>query len=154
MLREFKAFLAKEGLKVFDCETVVGIPAMRMATAIDVVCVDNLANPREVCVLELKTGYLTERTKARTVGASKYMSGLAGQRILNSVHNHHQLQLWFGVEALERTYPGIHVSRSYVIYCNNGHRYKAYQRASWWDKDASRKDLLLQLNGATIGARA
>lgn len=144
MLGEFKKFLKENNLKVFDCETVVGFDNMRVATAIDVLCVDNLDNPTEICVLELKTGYLFDRMTPRTVGKSKNMHGDAGKRIPNSVHNHHQLQLWFGVEAFERVY-GAKVSRSYVVYVNPGRKYKAFPRADWWSTTAQRCMLLTQL---------
>jgi hypothetical protein len=148
MLLEFSKFLRDNNLEVFDCEIVAGIPGWHIATAIDVLCVDNLVNPTELCVLELKTGYIVDRMKVRTIGKSKTMAGEAGQTIPNCVHNHHQLQLWFGVEAMERTYT-VKVARSYVVYLNDRRHYDAYQGAKWWNTDSSRQKLLAQLNTAT-----
>lgn len=145
MLDEFKNFLKDNNLKVFDCEVVVGFPNMRIATAIDVLCVDSLKNPTELCVLELKTGYLFDRLTPRTIGTSKMMQGEAGSKIPNSVHNHHQLQLWFGAEALTNIYAK-NVSRSYVVYLNPGRKYAAYKQESWWSTPSLRVDLLSQLN--------
>lgn len=148
MLDEFDRFLRENNLQVLDCETVAAIPAMRMGTAIDVVCVDSLENPKEVCIIELKTGYVIDRMKVRTINGKAGMSGEAGKSIPNCVHNHHQLQLWFGSEAFERTYK-LPVTRAYVVYVNDKRRYAAYPRAPWWDKKADRNRLLEQLSLAT-----
>lgn len=137
MLDSFDKFLRETGLRVYDCELIVGCREIRIATSIDVVCVDNLKSPTKVYVIELKTGYTVQLKKVRTVtGTGDYMSGEAGSSIPNSLYNHHQLQLWFGVEALRRTHD-IKAAGGYVVYVNRGHRLKYYAAEAWWKKSKS-----------------
>ncbi len=136
LLESFNRFLDETGLYVYDCEMIVGCEGIRVATSIDVVCVDSLKKPTQVFVVELKTGYTVQLKKIRTItGTGNYMSGDAGATIENSMFNHHQLQLWFGVEALKRTH-GIRAAGGYVVYVNRGHRLKYYPAEAWWFKSA------------------
>ncbi len=139
MLKSFSQFLRETGLHVYDCEMIVGCRDIRVATSIDVVCVDNLKTPTKVFVIELKTGYTVQLKTVRTVkGTGNFMTGEAGKSIPNSLYNHHQLQLWFGAEALRKTH-GIEAAGGYVVYVNRGHRLKYYAAESWWAKSTAMK---------------
>lgn len=137
MLKSFSKFLKETGLHVYDCETIVGCTDLHVATSIDVLCVDNLVTPTAVYVIELKTGYTVQLHTVRTLkGTSRKMSGPAGSSIDNCTYNHHQLQLWFGVEALKRTH-SIDATGGYIVYVNRGRRLKYYAAEGWWFKSPS-----------------
>lgn len=145
-LKSFENFLAEKGWFVFDCELVVGWKDIKCATALDVVCVDNLCNPTEFYIIELKTGY-QQRYQPRTIDQSGKMKGMCGKHIDNSYANHHQLQLWFGVEALKKTY-NIDTTNAVILYIKDDGRYKSDNAASWWFHDLKmRKKLQDQLTG-------
>ncbi len=139
-LEAFEKFLDKNKWKVYDCELVVGWSEIKCATSLDVVCVDDLCNPHEFYVIELKTGY-TQRYQARTIDSSGMMKGACGKEIKNSYANHHQLQLWFGVECLKRTY-NIDTAAAVVLYIKEDGKYKADYAADWWFKDLKMKKKL------------
>lgn len=144
MLQSFSKFLDETGLFVYDCETIVGCPEMRIATSIDVLCVDSLTKPKRVYVIELKTGYAVGLKSVRTMkGTGTKMSGDAGQHIDNSIYNHHQLQLWFGMEALQKTH-GIEAAGGYVVYVNKGRRLKYYPAEAWWFRNTSMRTRIYQ----------
>lgn len=134
MLCQLDLFLEKKKWKVYDCEMVVHWPGTRYATAIDLVCVDNLTSPQCVYVLELKTGLFGNRNQSRTYDGSGTMLGTAGANILNSIANQHQLQLWFEVQALEKMLD-IKVSECSVLYLSpiaiDG-KYLEEKGAHWW----------------------
>lgn len=118
-----------------------------MATSIDVVCVDNLHNPTKFFVVELKTGYASNRHTARTTDKTGMMKGPAGKTIPNSYANHHQLQLWFCVEALQQTYE-IKASQAVVVYVEDTGKYKCDFAKSWWFANTRMSDkLYCQLRG-------
>lgn len=147
-LKGFRDFLYDRQWFVLDCEVVVGIKQHNIATAIDVLCVDNLENPSAVFVVELKTGYNHKRHAARTSDKTGTMKGPAGKSIPNSYANQHQLQLWFGVEALWKTY-NIRAAQGAVVYVDNKGNYSADEAKSWWfrNKQMQRK-ILKQLTGS------
>lgn len=134
MLEAFKKFLAFHDWKVLACEVVAAVPESRRATAIDVVCTNNTKNPTGIFVLELKTGYVNGRKTARTLDKSGMMRGEYGKEIPNTMANHHQLQLWFGVEALEQTY-GVKVDRAIVVYLRTTGTFVAESGKKWWWKN-------------------
>jgi hypothetical protein len=145
-LKSFENFLNETGWKVFDCELVVGWKDMKHATALDVVCVDDVFHPTEFFVIELKTGY-PQRYQARTIDGSGLMKGACGKKIVNSYANHHQLQLWFGMECLQRTYD-IKATNGVVLYIKSDGKYKADYAAPWWfNNTAMKKGLIDQLSG-------
>lgn len=144
----FKLFLDFIGWKVFDCELVVGWKEIGCATSLDVVCVDNLLNPTEVYVIELKTGYHNLRYQARTINGIGNMLGIAGRDIPNSYANHHQLQLWFGMEALQRTF-NIKAVQGVVVYIKNNGTFKIDYAAKWWFNNIEKqKELIKQFTDA------
>lgn len=136
-LQSFEKFLKDTGWIVFDCELVVGWNDINCATSLDVVCVDDIFHPKNFYVIELKTGYV-QRYQPRTTDSSGKMRGPCGKEIVNSYANHHQLQLWFGVEALKRTY-NIDTTQAVVLYIKEGKKYKADYAASWWFHDSKMK---------------
>jgi len=145
-LKSFENFLTEKGWSVFDCELVVGWKGIRCATALDVVCVDDIFNPTQFYIIELKTGY-SQRYQPRTIDDSGKMKGMCGKNIKNSYANHHQLQLWFGMEALRKTYH-IDASNGVILYIKDDGKYKADYAASWWFHDLkTRKKLRAQLTG-------
>ena len=143
----FTKFLADQQWKVYDCEMIVGCQDKRIATSIDLVCVDNLINPTRVILVELKTGYAVHRKVARTIDATGKMTGIAGQHIPNTFANQHQLQLWFCCEAFKRSH-GIMPTDAAVVYVNDGKRVQAEFAAEWWfRKEAMQQMMFAQLTG-------
>lgn len=155
-LQALKQFLNEAQWQVFDCELVAGFKNHKIATAVDLVCVDSLVKPENLFVVELKFGY--ERgldESSTTVPKLQWMVGDAGQYVKDTYANHHQLQLWFEMEAIEETY-GLRCSGGAVVYIRDGPRpkkgetrkcsYHARYAASWWFRDAKmRENLLRQL---------
>lgn len=139
-LESFKNFLKDTGWQVLDCELVVGWRDIECATSLDVVCVDNLTNPKNFYVIELKTGY-TQRYQPRTKDNTGKMKGTCGRLIENSYANHHQLQLWFGVECIKRTYD-IDTAQAVVLYIKNDGKYKADYASSWWFNNLKMREML------------
>lgn len=152
-LKAVEAFLKEKGLFVFECELVSAILEGRCATVIDMICVDNIANPTQVWIVELKTGYRTNKDQASTFDPSKKMKGEAVKDIPNTYANHHQLQLWFEMESFEQTYH-IRPTGGMVLYINKSpletKRKKtppyictAEYARPWWYGNATRRRLLL-----------
>lgn len=155
-LTAVKKFLEEAQWHVFDCELVAGFAHHKLATAIDMVCVDNLLKPEKIFVVELKFGY--ERgLHDFSSDNPKYqkMSGRTGCLINDTFANHHQLQLWFEIEALKETY-GIEAANGVVLYIHDGPRPKKgeaqkckyhteFAHAWWFRKEDMRKALLKQL---------
>jgi hypothetical protein len=139
-LQSFENFLTERGWKVFDCELVVGWKEIKCGTSLDVVCVNDLDNPTEFFLVELKTGY-PQRYQARTIDGTGMMKGACGKKIKNSYANHHQLQLWFGMECLRRTY-NIKATNGVVLYIKENGKYKADDAAPWWFSDNEMKRML------------
>jgi hypothetical protein len=108
-----------------------------------VLCVNSLSTPTKVCVIEIKTGYSAIRHKQRTIDETGMMIGDAGKDIKNTYANHHQLQLWFCINALRETYDII-ASRidSCVLYLHPKHKYKSEMAASWWSEDKEMRERL------------
>lgn len=131
-------FLNKTQWKVFDCELVAGFSKHKIATAIDLVCVDNLLKPEMVYIIELKFGYAKglHEVSAKHPNFS-HMIGPAGSCIKNTYANHHQLQLWFEIEALKNTY-NIECDYGAVVYIRDDPKkikkasYHAEYAQSWW----------------------
>ena len=142
-INTLRYFLRTVQWQVLTCELVVGWEESRCATAIDVVCVDNLDNPTKVFIVELKTGYHVQRKTPRTVDGTKKMTGEAVKDIDNSFANHHQLQLWFCAEALKRSYD-IQIAQGVVLYIHEDGGFDAEYAASWWFKDLNRQILLIR----------
>lgn len=151
-----KKFLDISQWKIFDCELVAGFSEHKIATAVDLVCVDNLVKPQAVYVIELKFGYangLHEVSSPRDEFVN--MLGDAGRHIKNTYANHHQLQLWFEIEAIKETY-GIDCESGAVVYIRDGPRPKKNEKRSatyhveyaqnWWFKNKiTRNNLKKQL---------
>ena len=153
MLHQLELFLEKKKWKVFDCEMVVHWPNSSYATAIDLVCVDNLTTPQCVYVLEIKTGLFGNRKQSRTYDATGMMRGSAGVTIPNCIVNHHQLQLWFEVQALEKMLD-IKVADCSILYLSpttiEG-RYVEEKGAYWWFHCPSKRlELQKQLLSSTV----
>lgn len=143
----FKKFLREKQWYVYDCEMIVGCQEHHLATSIDLVCVDNVASPTSVILVELKTGYTVQKNVPRTIDKTGKMTGLAGQHIPNTFVNHHQLQLWFCCEAFQRSH-GIFPTGAAVVYVNDGRRVHTEMAASWWFRNqAMRENLFAQLVG-------
>jgi len=100
LLREF---LRKHHLEFWRGEMAVAWPELGLATYVDGVAKHRLTN--RLYVLEFKTGYPREsRRRASSILSVQDDCRMDRARhLLNCPYNHHQLQLWFGVEALRRT---------------------------------------------------
>lgn len=149
LVKDFEKFLDDNQWTVFGCEIVVGLRDLKSATAIDVLCVDNLLNPTKCFIVELKTGYTVQRNTPRTVDPTGKMCGFVGKHIPNTFSNHHQLQLWFCFEALKKTYD-IESSSQVVLYLNKDKPYKAVFQEHWWATKSQRKALMNQLSGKAL----
>lgn len=135
----FREFLRAHQWKVWDCETVVGCPEMHCGTAIDVICVDNLKQPTQVYIVEIKTGYRSCLNQKRTTDGTGMMRGRAGKDIENTLLNHHQLQLWFETHALESLFD-IKADQSVVLYLRNDMTYRPIFARDWWFRNAEMRE--------------
>lgn len=140
-LEGFKAFLVKHDWRVLECEMVAAIPSVRRATSIDVVCTDSNPIPTKIFVIEIKTGYDVGRNIPRTLDKTGMMCGQYGREIPNTFSNHHQLQLWFGTEALEQTY-GVVVDRAVVVYLKKSGKFSAEFGKDWWFPSKAKRERL------------
>ena len=132
-LKQLNNFLIIQQWVVLDVEVIVAWPDVGVATSIDVLCADRYENPREIVIMELKTGYHQQLEIPRTKNPSKdkgFMTGKAGANISNTLGNHHQLQLWFGYKALEFGHD-IKATTAVVLYVFTDH-IKAVFGKSWW----------------------
>lgn len=144
-LSAFKNFLSFHNWVVLTCELPVALRETNIATAIDVVCTGSDPSKNEIFIIEVKTGYLRNRHKADTTDTTGKMRGAYGKTIPNTIANHHQLQLWFGVEAFEDTH-NIKVDRAVVVYLKNDGKFTAEFGAPWWfNSSEGRKKLKDQL---------
>lgn len=145
-LLALQLFLQDRGLVVYDTETIVVWGETSTATALDLLCVDNVKDPKEVVVIELKTGYDVQRNIKRTTDDTGMMRGSAGINIENTASNHHQLQLWFGMQALEHDY-GIKPDSGVVLYFDGktGAVTSEWAKMWWFSSKKMRKALRLQL---------
>lgn len=146
-------FLREAQWQVFDCELVAGFSerTKRIATAIDMVCVDSLLKPSAVYVVELKFGYARGIHDLSSKKAEfAVMSGPAGRSIPNTYANHHQLQLWFEMEAIKETYK-IDCASGAVVYIRDDPprakkprtaTYHAEYAHSWWFKNEEKREAL------------
>lgn len=149
-------FLKEAQWQVFDCELVAGFSKHKIATAVDMVCVDNILKPQKVYVVELKFGYARGLHDVSSSRAEfQHMIGEAGQSIKNTYANHHQLQLWFEIDAIRKTYDIVCESGA-VVYIRDGPIPKKNEKRTasfhaeyaqpWWFRNAStRKNLRKQL---------
>ncbi len=148
-MKLFKAYLREKQWQVYDCEMIVGCQKERLATSIDLVCVDNIEAPTSVIIVELKTGYTIQKNTPRTIDTTGKMTGIAGQCIKNTFVNQHQLQLWFCCEAFERAH-GIFPHAAAVVYVNDKRRVHTEFAATWWFRnEGMRRMLFAQLVGQT-----
>jgi hypothetical protein len=147
-LTALQKFLASKGLYVFECELVTAILEGKCATAIDLICVNDLKNPTQIWIIELKTGYRTNKDQPSTFDRTGMMCGEGVKHIPNTYANHHQLQLWFEMESFEQTY-GIKPTGGMVIYLNKSeHKLNTYvctsvPAQSWWYGNKGMRRLLL-----------
>lgn len=137
----FKAFLAENSWRVLECEVVAAVKEMNIATSVDVICTDLDPAPKGIYVIEVKTGYDVGRNTPRTLDGTGTMRGACGKDIPNTFASHHQLQLWFGVEAFERTYE-IKVDRAVVVYLKKNGKFNADFGAPWWAQSAEKRGRL------------
>lgn len=150
LLKGFDAFLKKNQWKVIECEMVAGIVELGHATSIDVVCTENTKNPTSVFIVEVKTGYDRCLDTPRTQNNTGKMNGSCGKDIPNTFANHHQLQLWFGVEAFERTYD-VRVSQAVVVYLKPSGKFKQIFGREWWfGSPTKRTQLYNQLRASKV----
>ncbi len=135
MLEAFQQFLTDKKWKVLDCELPVIWHRVNAATSLDVVCADE--DTKQTIVVELKTGY-SKNVVTRKVGKTKKM--LDG-KLTNTPLHQHQLQLWFGVEALKSCY-GIKCDKACVLYLDADAKYREEVAHEWWWRDGKRKEEL------------
>lgn len=100
LLREF---LKKHHLEFWRGEMAVAWPELGLATFVDGVARHRLTG--RLYALEFKTGYPKESRRRASSSMSHQDHCMMDQasHLTNCPHNQHQLQLWFGVEALKRT---------------------------------------------------
>lgn len=148
-----KKFLDAAQWVVFDCEVVAGYAEHRIATAIDMICVDNIEKPKHVYVVELKFGYargLHDISSKRP--ECEFLDSEACKGVRNTYANHHQLQLWFEIDAMKRTYD-ITCASGAVVYVRDVPKKKntplsatvhAEYAQSWWFKNEHVREKLLE----------
>lgn len=140
-IKGLEAFLKKNQLKVYVSELIVGWKDVKTATAVDLICVDDLDNPNELVVVELKTGYDVQLNTCRTKDNSGKMMKPYCNEIDNTAANHHQLQLWFCVEALQKNH-NVNVDNCLVLYLKHDATYKCIYGKNWWFKNSKMKEKL------------
>lgn len=153
-------------------ELVVSWKEAGCATALDLLCTDNKENPKKILLVELKTGYAVQRDTPRTKEQElakkptpSFIPGVTLHRpspssahrgmfekcvhdVPNTFANHHQLQLWFGVEAL-RSQHSVEVDRAVVVYFHTDsekrHKMDVRLESSWWKHDKKRRAQMRQV---------
>lgn len=150
MMNSFNLFLQNlRGWVPFASEIVVATSECNYATAVDLICVDNVETPTKVCIIEIKTGYRVLSSKARTIdGTGKFVGtfgslpiGDKGGPLENAQTNHHQLQLLYTTLAFEKTYK-IPVAEAMIVYLQQVRPYyKIKPAASWWFRAENKEEV-------------
>lgn len=136
--------LRHRGLFAVSSEVPVAWRQANTGTLLDLVCMDGEGL---LHVVELKTGY-SSMARTHADARNRWMTGGVGQRMRNCPLNHHMLQLWFGVRALEGTHTEFEVADGHLFYVSNRGVVSEYPLSKWKPgEQATLDDLEAQLLG-------